>query len=55
MPLNVESLERLYQVMVRIRRFDEKTAELFNAGLVTTTRYRYRGSVIPSHWPLATA
>jgi len=25
---------------------------LFNAGLVTTTRYRYRGSVIPSPWPL---
>jgi len=28
---------------------------LFNAGLVTTTRYRYRGSVIPSPWPLGTA
>jgi len=25
---------------------------LFHAGLVTTTRYRYRGSVIPSPWPL---
>jgi RNA-directed DNA polymerase len=25
---------------------------LFNAGLVTTTRYRYRGSVIPPPWPL---
>ncbi|MGH3290210.1 MAG: group II intron maturase-specific domain-containing protein [Trebonia sp.] len=28
---------------------------LFNAGLVTTTRYRYRGSMIPSPWPLAPA
>ena len=28
---------------------------LFNAGQVTTTRYRYRGSVIPSPWPLAAA
>lgn len=27
--------------------------ELFNAGLVSTTRYRYRGSQIPSPWPLA--
>lgn len=26
--------------------------ELFNAGLVPTTRYRYRGSVIPAPWPL---
>jgi RNA-directed DNA polymerase len=28
---------------------------LFNAGTVTTTRYRYRGSAIPSPWPLAAA
>ena len=28
---------------------------LFDAGQVTTTRYRYRGSVIPSPWPLAAA
>jgi RNA-directed DNA polymerase len=28
---------------------------LFNAGLVTTTRYRYRGSVIQSPWPLGAA
>ena len=34
MALSAETLERLYQVMVRIRRFDEKTTELFNAGLV---------------------
>jgi RNA-directed DNA polymerase len=26
--------------------------ELFHTGLVRTTRYRYRGSVIPSPWPL---
>jgi len=29
--------------------------ELFKTGLVTTTRYRYRGSLIPSPWPLAAA
>ena len=29
--------------------------ELFRTGLVTTTRYRYRGSLIPSPWPLAAA
>jgi hypothetical protein len=28
---------------------------LFDAGQVTTTRYRYRGPVIPSPWPLAAA
>src|SRR5216683_3238861 len=43
MPLNVESLESLYQVMVRIRRFDEKTVELFNAGLVKGTAHSYVG------------
>jgi 2-oxoisovalerate dehydrogenase E1 component len=42
-PLNVESLERLYQVMVRIRRFDEKTVELFNAGHVKGTAHSYVG------------
>jgi 2-oxoisovalerate dehydrogenase E1 component len=36
-------LERLYQVMVRIRRFDEKTAELFQAGLVKGTAHSYVG------------
>jgi len=43
MPLTVETLERLYQTMVRIRRFDEKTAELFNAGLVKGTAHSYVG------------
>src|SRR3984893_10241033 len=43
MPLNVESLERLYEVMVRIRRFDEKTVELFNAGHVKGTAHSYVG------------
>src|SRR5713226_2457277 len=43
MPLNVESLESLYQVMVRIRRFDERTVELFNAGLVKGTAHSYVG------------
>jgi 2-oxoisovalerate dehydrogenase E1 component len=36
-------LERLYQTMVRIRRFDEKTTELFNAGLVKGTAHSYVG------------
>src|SRR5438046_6346739 len=36
-------LEHLYQTMVRIRRFDEKTAELFNAGLVKGTAHSYVG------------
>ena len=29
--------------------------ELFHTGVVRTTRYRYRGSLIPSPWPLAAA
>ena len=29
--------------------------ELFRTGVVRTTRYRYRGSVIPSPWPLTAA
>jgi 2-oxoisovalerate dehydrogenase E1 component len=36
-------LERLYQTMVRIRRFDEKTTELFHAGLVKGTAHSYVG------------
>ena len=40
---DIRTLERLYQVMVRIRRFDEKTAELFNAGLVKGTAHSYVG------------
>jgi len=28
---------------------------LFRAGLVPTTRYRYRGTMIPAPWPLSTA
>ncbi len=43
MPLSAEMLERLYQTMVRIRRFDEKTTELFNAGLVKGTAHSYVG------------
>src|SRR5256712_9335341 len=43
MPLNVESLESLYQVMIRIRRFDERTVELFNAGHVKGTAHSYVG------------
>src|SRR6266487_4561653 len=43
MPLNRQTLETLYQVMVRIRRFDEKTVELFNAGQVKGTAHSYVG------------
>jgi 2-oxoisovalerate dehydrogenase E1 component len=43
MPLDTPTLERLYQVMVRIRRFDEKTTELFTAGVVKGTAHSYVG------------
>jgi 2-oxoisovalerate dehydrogenase E1 component len=43
MSLNRQELETLYQVMVRIRRFDEKTVELFNAGQVKGTAHSYVG------------
>jgi 2-oxoisovalerate dehydrogenase E1 component len=43
MDLAPDALERLYQTMVRIRRFDEKTVELFNAGLVKGTAHSYVG------------
>jgi len=36
-------LEHLYRTMVRIRRFDEKTTELFQAGLVKGTAHSYVG------------
>jgi 2-oxoisovalerate dehydrogenase E1 component len=38
-----ERLESLYTTMVRIRRFDEKTTELFHAGLVKGTAHSYVG------------
>jgi 2-oxoisovalerate dehydrogenase E1 component len=37
------TLKRLYQVMVRIRRFDERTGELFSTGLVKGTAHSYVG------------
>ena len=43
MPLSRETLETLYQTMVRIRRFDERTVELFNAGHVKGTAHSYVG------------
>ncbi len=43
MTVDTETLKRLYQVMVRIRRFDEKTVEFFNAGLVKGTAHSYVG------------
>src|SRR3990170_170504 len=43
MKLSGEQLESLYTTMVKIRRFDEKTAELFNTGLVKGTAHSYVG------------
>jgi 2-oxoisovalerate dehydrogenase E1 component len=43
MKLSGDRLESLYTTMVRIRRFDEKTAELFQAGLVKGTAHSYVG------------
>ena len=43
MKLSGEQLEGLYTTMVKIRRFDEKTAELFNTGLVKGTAHSYVG------------
>jgi 2-oxoisovalerate dehydrogenase E1 component len=41
--LDVQALESLYTTMVKIRRFDERTTELFNAGLVKGTAHSYVG------------
>lgn len=41
--LDVHALESLYTTMVKIRRFDERTAELFNEGLVKGTAHSYVG------------
>jgi len=43
MKLDVERLESLYTTMVKIRRFDEKTTELFVQGLVKGTAHSYVG------------
>ena len=43
MKLSGERLESLYSTMVRIRRFDERTAELFLQGLVKGTAHSYVG------------
>src|SRR2546430_16560563 len=43
MKLEGERLESLYTTMVKIRRFDEKTAELFVQGLVKGTPHSYEG------------
>jgi 2-oxoisovalerate dehydrogenase E1 component len=43
MKLNGQQLQSLYTTMVKIRRFDEKTTELFNAGLVKGTAHSYVG------------
>ena len=43
MTLSGEALESLYSTMVRIRRFDERTVELFNQGLVKGTAHSYVG------------
>src|SRR5437868_6105604 len=43
MKLEIEQLESLYTTMAKIRRFDEKTAELFVQGLVKGTAHSYVG------------
>src|ERR687891_441286 len=43
MKLTGDALESLYTTMVKIRRFDERTTELFNAGLVKGTAHSYVG------------
>jgi 2-oxoisovalerate dehydrogenase E1 component len=43
MTMDIARIESLYQTMVRIRRFDEKTAELFQAGVVKGTAHSYVG------------
>jgi 2-oxoisovalerate dehydrogenase E1 component len=43
MTLSGEQLESLYTTMVKIRRFDERTAELFLEGLVKGTAHSYVG------------
>ncbi|MBI4637762.1 MAG: dehydrogenase, partial [Candidatus Rokubacteria bacterium] len=43
MKLTADLLESFYTTMVRIRRFDEKVVELFNAGLVKGTAHSYVG------------
>src|SRR2546428_607395 len=43
MTISGEQLESLYTTMVKIRRFDEKTVELFHAGLVKGTAHSYVG------------
>ncbi len=41
--LDVQALEGLFTTMVKIRCFDERTTELFNAGLVKGTAHSYVG------------
>src|SRR5215510_15473109 len=43
MKLSGEFYENLYTTMVKIRRFDEKVTELFQAGLVKGTAHSYVG------------
>jgi 2-oxoisovalerate dehydrogenase E1 component len=43
MALDADALARLYETMVTIRRFDERTVELFNEGLVKGTAHSYVG------------
>jgi 2-oxoisovalerate dehydrogenase E1 component len=43
MKADTKTLEHLYQTMVTIRRFDEKTVELFQAGYVKGTAHSYVG------------
>ena len=41
--LSIQVLESMYTTMVKIRRFDERTTELFSAGLIKGTAHSYVG------------
>jgi 2-oxoisovalerate dehydrogenase E1 component len=43
MTASVDAYESLYSTMVKVRRFDEKVAELFQAGIVKGTAHSYVG------------
>ena len=43
MPVSPDTIERMYQTMCRIRRFEEYTMELFQSGLVKGTAHSYIG------------
>jgi len=52
--LSVQALEGLYTTMVKIRRFDERTVELFQSGLVKGTAHSYVGEEAVAAGAIAT-